>query len=56
MTKTDSPDHRSIVRRSSAPASISRPVVTPLHPSVVYATDSADQLDQIYTGAASGYT
>ncbi len=49
-------DHRSLVRRSRAPASISRPVVTPLSPSVVYRSIDADELDSQYEGRAQGYT
>lgn len=45
-----------LVRRTPWPASVSRPVVTPLQPSVVYASDSPDQLDAQYTGGAQGYT
>jgi cystathionine gamma-synthase len=51
-----SEDHRSLVRRSRAPASVSRPVVTPLHPSVVYRSTDADELDAQYEGRATGYT
>jgi cystathionine gamma-synthase len=51
-----SDDPRSLVRRSRAPASVSRPVVTPLHPSVVYRSTDADELDAQYEGRATGYT
>ncbi len=49
-------DHRSVVRRSPAPASTTWPVVTPLQPSVVWGAESADRLDDIYEGRAPGYT
>lgn len=35
---------------------VSRPVVTPLQPSVVYASDSPDMLDAQYEGRAEGFT
>jgi cystathionine gamma-synthase len=38
------------------PPSASRPVVAPLHPSVVYASASADALDAQYEGRVAGYT
>lgn len=44
------------LRRSSWPSSASRPVVTPLQPSVVYASATPDALDDQYTGVSSGYT
>ena len=47
---------RSIVRRSAFPESLSRPVVTPLCPSVVYRSTDADELDAQYEGHAIGYT
>jgi cystathionine beta-lyase/cystathionine gamma-synthase len=46
----------SIMRPDALPASASRPVVTPLSPSVVYASDTPDMLDQQYEGALHGYT
>lgn len=49
-------DHRSVVRRQVPPASDSRPLVTPIWPSVVYATEDADAMDALYEGRASGYT
>ena len=51
MTK----DRPVIARRSPWPDSTSRPVATPLSPSVVYASESPDALDQAYE-AQSGYT
>lgn len=45
-----------IQRPFPLPQSVSRPVVTPLMPAVVYASDSPDQLDQQYGGEAFGYT
>lgn len=46
----------SLVRRTQWPASASRPVGTPLQMSVVYASDSPDDLDAIYQGREAGYT
>ncbi len=46
---------KSIVRRTGWPTSTSRPVVTPLQPSVVYASVDPDALDAQYTGG-TGYT
>ncbi|MDW3221427.1 MAG: aminotransferase class I/II-fold pyridoxal phosphate-dependent enzyme [Paracoccaceae bacterium] len=46
----------SLVRPDALPESASRPVVTPLSPSVVYASDTPDMLDQQYEGALHGYT
>ena len=46
---------KSIVRRTAWPTSVSRPVVTPLQPSVVYASPDPDTLDAQYADA-SGYT
>lgn len=51
-----SDDTRSIVRRSPVPASVSRPVVTPIWPSVVWRSGDADELDAQYEGRAEGYT
>ncbi len=46
----------SLIRPVPLPDSISRPVVTPLSPSVVYASDTPDDLDAQYEGRTSGYT
>lgn len=46
----------SLVRPDALPESASRPVVTPLNPSVVYASDTPDMLDQQYEGGLHGYT
>lgn len=46
----------SLVRPDALPASASRPVVTPLSPSVVYASDTPDMLDAQYEGKLHGYT
>ena len=46
---------KSIVRRTAWPTSVSRPVVTPLQPSVVYSSTDPDALDAQYANA-SGYT
>lgn len=45
-----------IIRRTPWPESSSRAVVTPLQPSVVYASDTPDALDDQYEGRAKGYT
>jgi cystathionine gamma-synthase len=50
----DTPDN--LVRRTAFPKSISRAVVTPLQPSVVYASPDPDTLDAQYEGGAQGYT
>ena len=42
--------------RAPWPSSISRPVVNPLQPSVVYASGDPDQLDAQYEGEAKGFT
>jgi O-succinylhomoserine sulfhydrylase len=50
-------NHRgSIVRPVPLPDSASRPVATPLSPSVVYASDTPDMLDAQYEGELHGYT
>lgn len=51
---TDHPE--SIVRRAAAPPSVSRPVTSPLQPSVVYASVDPDALDAQYEGATDGFT
>ncbi|MXQ07170.1 aminotransferase class I/II-fold pyridoxal phosphate-dependent enzyme [Alphaproteobacteria bacterium GH1-50] len=43
-------------RRALFPSSVSRPVVSPLQPSVVYASPDPDTLDAQYEGGAKGYT
>ena len=48
--------HRSLARRWAPPVSTSRPVVTPLQPSVVYRVADADALDALYEGRADGFT
>ncbi|WP_299302694.1 aminotransferase class I/II-fold pyridoxal phosphate-dependent enzyme [uncultured Litoreibacter sp.] len=50
----DIPDN--LVRRTAFPHSVSRAVVTPLQPSVVYASPDPDTLDGQYDGTAFGYT
>ena len=58
MSKSDNKDNgkSSLARRGAIPASASRPVATPIFPSVVYAAESADTLDAQYEGAVEGYT
>ncbi|MEY8827648.1 PLP-dependent aspartate aminotransferase family protein [Sedimentitalea sp. XS_ASV28] len=46
----------SLVRPDPLPDSASRPVVTPLSPSVVYASETPDMLDDQYEGRLHGYT
>ena len=42
--------------RAPWPSSVSRPVVNPLQPSVVYASGDPDELDAQYEGGAKGFT
>ncbi len=49
-------DKGSLMRPDPLPESASRPVVTPLSPSVVYASDTPDMLDAQYEGDLHGYT
>lgn len=49
-------DTPSLIRRTPWPASVSRPVVTPLQPSVVYASPDPDTLDAQYMGTNPGFT
>ena len=44
------------VRRRPHPTSVSRPLASPIQPSVVYASASPDELDAQYEGRAQGYT
>ena len=44
------------IKRVRFPGSSSRAVVSPIQPSVVYASDDADALDDQYEGRAKGYT
>ena len=46
----------SLIRPVPLPDSASRPVVTPLSPSVVYASETPDALDDQYEGRVHGYT
>ena len=50
------PDTPSLIRRPPWPQSASRPVGTPIQPSVVYASPDPDTLDAQYTGVTPGYT
>ena len=45
-----------LMRPGGLPFSASTPVVTPLMPSVVYASETPDQLDAQYEGRTQGYT
>ena len=49
-------DKGTLIRPEFLSEGISRPVVTPLSPSVVYASDTPDTLDSQYEGRAQGYT
>ncbi|MPZ11289.1 MAG: aminotransferase class I/II-fold pyridoxal phosphate-dependent enzyme [Kiloniellaceae bacterium] len=49
-------DSRSVVRRQEPPASVTRPLVSPLSPSVVFRAEDADALDAVYEGRAAGYS
>ena len=49
-------DKGSLMRPDPLPGSASAPVVTPLSPSVVYASDTPDMLDQQYEGGLKGFT
>lgn len=49
-------DTPSLIRRTPWPQSVSRAVVTPLQPSVVYASPDPDTLDTQYLGQNPGYT
>ncbi len=44
------------IKRQPVNPSASRPVVSPLQPSVVYATETPDALDALYEGGARGHT
>ena len=46
----------SLMRPHALPESASTPVVTPLSPSVVYASETPDELDAQYEGSIHGYT
>ncbi|MFV2052695.1 trans-sulfuration enzyme family protein [Aliiroseovarius sp. YM-037] len=52
MSDTDRP---SLIRRTPWPESASRPVGTPLQPSVVYASRNPDALDAQYEGRTEGF-
>lgn len=45
-----------MIRRQNFPAGRSRPVATPLHPTVVWSAESPDQLDDIYDQPGTGFT
>jgi len=49
-------DPRSVVRRQEAPQTVTRPLVTPLSPSVVFRAEDADALDAVYEGRAAGFS
>jgi cystathionine gamma-synthase len=55
---TDRPNARpqTLVRRTPLRPGVSRPVVTPLQPSVVYASPSIETLHAQYEGRETGYT
>ena len=47
---------KTLMRPVGTPRSLSTPVVTPIMPSVVYASRTPDELDEQYEGRAHGYT
>ncbi len=47
---------KTLVRRMPLEPGVSRPVVTPIQPSVVYSSESPDQLEGQYEGKDHGYT
>lgn len=47
---------KTLMRPVGTPTSLSTPVVTPIMPSVVYASRTPDELDEQYEGRAQGYT
>ncbi len=49
-------NHKSIVRRTTVPSSVSAPLSTPLFTAVAYTSDDADALDAQYEGETHGYT
>ncbi len=49
-------DRPSIMRPDALPTGASSPVITPLSPSVVYASETPDMLDAQYSGQMHGYT
>ena len=56
MDEPRTPYPRTPVRRTPWPDSASRPLATPIQPSVVYASDTPDGLDAQYEGRAPGWT
>jgi cystathionine gamma-synthase len=56
MSKDSKRDKRTVVRRSPSPPSVTRPLVQPLSPSVVYQATDADELDRVYEGKEPGFT
>jgi len=54
LPMSDTP--RNLVRRTPWPETSSRPVGTPIQPSVVYASECPDALDAQYEGRVPGYT
>ncbi|MGJ8612002.1 MAG: PLP-dependent transferase, partial [Octadecabacter sp.] len=55
MTDLPKPPPTSLARRPAWPTSVSRPVATPLQPSVVYSSPDPTSLDQQYADG-SGFT
>ena len=47
---------RTIIRPNGVPNSVSEQVATPIMPSVVYASQSPNALDEQYEGKQKGYT
>ncbi len=46
----------SVVRRTPFPASVTRPLVSPIHPSAVYIARDAAEMNRVYEGAEAGFT
>lgn len=45
-----------LIRRQPFPEGRSRPVASPIHPTVVWSADTPDQLDNIYENPGTGFT
>ena len=56
MTDRRNDRPQTLVRRHPLTEGVSRAVVTPIQPSVVYASPSIDMLHAQYEGRAQGYT
>ncbi|MBR28098.1 MAG: cystathionine gamma-synthase [Rhodobacteraceae bacterium] len=52
---TDALPPRSLARRPAAPSTVTRPVASPIQPSVVWRAEDADALDAQYEGRTEGF-